>query len=92
MFRFIVARRAKLLLNNVQIIKSSNKIDDETVFHNYSPQEPCFEENSNDLNENIINILDESINSFISNRKNEEAACYYQDLFNISDPLPLKDT
>ena len=48
---------------NVQINKSSNKVDNETVFLNYSPQGPCFKENSDDLNENIINILDELNNS-----------------------------
>ena len=48
---------------NVQINKSSSKVDNKTVFHNCSPQGPCFKENSNDLNENIINILDELNNS-----------------------------
>ena len=48
---------------NVQISKSSNKVGNETVLHNCSPQGPCFKENSNDLNENIINILDELNNS-----------------------------
>ena len=48
---------------NVQINKSSNKVDNETVFHNYSPHASCFKEDSNDLNENIINIPDESNNS-----------------------------
>ena len=49
---------------NVQINKSSNQIDNETVFHNCSPQGPGFKDNSNDLNENIINIFDELNNSF----------------------------
>ena len=54
---------------NVQINKSSNNVDNETVFNNYSPQGPYFKENSNDLNENIINILDELNNSStLSNR------------------------
>ena len=44
---------------NVQINKSSNKIDNETVFHNCSPQGPGFKDNSN-----IINIFDELNNSF----------------------------
>ena len=48
---------------NVQINKSSNKVDNESVFHNCSPQGPCFKENSNDLNENIINIFDELNNA-----------------------------
>ena len=48
---------------NVQINKSSNKVDNETIFHNCSPQEPCFKENSNDLNESIIYIPDELSNS-----------------------------
>ena len=47
----------------VQINKSSNKVDSESVFHNCSPQGPCFKENSNDLNENIINIFDELNNA-----------------------------
>ena len=49
---------------NVQINKSSNKVDNETVFHNYSPQGPGFKINSNNLNGNIINIFDELNNSF----------------------------
>ena len=49
---------------NVQINKSSNKVDNETVFHNCSPQGPGFKINSNNLNENIINIFDELNNSF----------------------------
>ena len=48
---------------NVQINKSSNKVDNETVFHNCSPQGPCFKENSNDLKDNIINISDELNNA-----------------------------
>ena len=48
---------------NVQINKSSNKVDNESVFHNCIPQGPCFKENSNDLNENIINIFDELNNA-----------------------------
>ena len=47
---------------NVQINKSSNKVDNETVFHNYSPQRPCFKVN-NDLKDNIINIFDELNNA-----------------------------
>ena len=47
---------------NVQINKSSNKVDNESVFHNCIPQGPCFKENSNDLNENI-NIFDELNNA-----------------------------
>ena len=31
--------------------------------HNYNLHGPCFIENSNDLNENIINIIDELNNS-----------------------------
>ena len=34
---------------NVQVNKSSNKVDNETVFHNCSPHGPGFKENSNDL-------------------------------------------
>ena len=48
---------------NVQINKSSNKVDNKTLFYNYSPQGPCFKANSNDLNENIINIFNELNNS-----------------------------
>ena len=48
---------------NVQINKSSNKVDNESVFHNCSPQGPCFKENSNDLKDNIINIFDELNNA-----------------------------
>ena len=48
---------------NVQINKSSNKVNKETVFHNCSPQGTCFKANSNDLNENIIDIFDELNNS-----------------------------
>ena len=45
---------------NVQINnKSSNKVDNESVFHNCSLQGPCFKEISNDLKDNIINIFDE---------------------------------
>ena len=52
---------------NVQINKSSNNVDNETVFYNCSPHGPGFKENSNDLNENIIDILDESNDSFTLN-------------------------
>ena len=48
---------------NVQISKSSNKVVNESVFHNCSPQKPSFKENSNDLNEIIINIFDELNNA-----------------------------
>ena len=48
---------------NVQTNKSSNKVDNESVFHDCSPQGPCFKEDSNDLNENIINIFDELNNA-----------------------------
>ena len=48
---------------NVQINKSSNKVDNESVFHNCSSQGSCFKENSNDLNGNIINIFDELNNA-----------------------------
>ena len=48
---------------NVQINKSSNKVVNESVFHNCSPQGPSFKENSNNLNENIINIFDELNNA-----------------------------
>ena len=48
---------------NVQINKTSNKVDNESVFHNCSPQGPCFKENSNDLKDNIINISDELNNA-----------------------------
>ena len=48
---------------NIQINKSPNKVDNETIFHNCSPQEPCFIENNNDLKDNIINIFDELNNS-----------------------------
>ena len=48
---------------SVQINKSSNEVDNQTVFHNCSPQVPCFKENSNNLNENIINTFDELNNS-----------------------------
>ena len=49
---------------NVQINKRTNKVNNETVFHNCSPQGSGFKENSNDLNENVINIFDELNNSF----------------------------
>ena len=49
---------------NIQINKSSKKVDNETFFYNDSPQGPSFKKNSNDLNENIINIFDELNNSF----------------------------
>ena len=52
---------------NVQINKSSNNVDNETVFYNCSPHGPGFKENSNDLNENIINIFDELNTSFTLN-------------------------
>ena len=39
---------------NVQINKSSNKVVNESVFHNCSPQGPSFKENSINLNENIM--------------------------------------
>ena len=48
---------------NVQIHKSSNKVDNESVFHNCSPQGPSFKEISNDLKDNIINIFDELKNA-----------------------------
>ena len=48
---------------NVQVNKSSNKDDSETVCGNYSPQGLCFIEHSNDLNEDFINILNELHNS-----------------------------
>ena len=48
---------------NVQIDKSSNKVDNETVFDNYNRQEPCFKENSNNLNENIIKMFNKLNNS-----------------------------
>ena len=44
---------------NVQINNSSNKVNNKTVFHNYSPKGPCFKENSNELNENIFNKFHE---------------------------------
>ena len=53
-----------IFYKNVQINKSSNKVDNETVFHNCNPQGPGFKINSNNLNENIINIFDELNNSF----------------------------
>ena len=48
---------------NVQTNKSSNKFDNETVFHNCSPQGPCLKENSNDLKDNLVNIFDELNNA-----------------------------
>ena len=48
---------------NVEINESSNKVDNETVFHSCSPRGPCFKENSNDLKDNIINISDELNNA-----------------------------
>ena len=53
----------KFFYKNIQINKSSNKVDNESVLHNCSPQGTCFKENSNDLNENIINIFDELNNA-----------------------------
>ena len=47
--KVIVAWQAKFSYNNVQINKSSNKVDNETIFHNRRPKGPCFKENSNDL-------------------------------------------
>ena len=41
----------------------TNKVDNETVFHSYSQQGPCFKQNSSDLHDNIANIFDESNNS-----------------------------
>ena len=37
---------------NFQINKSSNKVDNKSVFRNCSPQRPCFKENSNYLKDN----------------------------------------
>ena len=48
---------------NVQINKSSNKVDNKSVFHNCSPQGPCFKKISNDLKDNIINIFVELKNA-----------------------------
>ena len=48
----------------VQINKRTNKVNNDTVLHNCSPQGSGFKENSNDLNENVINIFDELNNSF----------------------------
>ena len=66
LFTLKLSLRAEQIFSykNVQIDKSSNKIDNETVFHNCSPQGPGFKDNSNDLNEIIINIFDELNNSF----------------------------
>ena len=60
----MVACKQIFSYKNVQINKSSNKVDNATVFHNCSPQRPGFKENSNDLNENIINTFDELNNLF----------------------------
>ena len=48
---------------NVQINKSSIKTDNESIFRNCSPLGSCFKENSNDLKDNIINIIDELNNA-----------------------------
>ena len=61
--KLLLCNEQKFPYKNVQINKSSNKVDNETVFHSCSAQEPCFKENGNDLNENIINIFDELNNS-----------------------------
>ena len=57
----------KYLIDQTQFlreeIKAKNKIITICLRHNYNLHGPCFIENSNNLNENIINIIDELNNS-----------------------------
>ena len=71
---------------NYQINKSSNKVDNETVFHNCSPQGPCLKENSNDLKDNLVNIFDE-LNNASTLKDDFKQPCNETFIDNNSEPI-----